>query len=88
VVARGALRSGGIHLQLAKAVLTGKLRHCAWDALKALYFKGSTDQACMDKLVAWAKRHGIEIEPEELRLEVAGKVVPAWRVHLRPRPDR
>jgi hypothetical protein len=31
-----------------KAVLTGELRECSWEALKAVYFTGSTEQACVN----------------------------------------
>jgi hypothetical protein len=29
-------------------VLTGELRECSWEALKAVYFTGSTEQACVN----------------------------------------
>jgi hypothetical protein len=37
-------------------VLTGELRECSWEALKTVYFTGSTEQACVNKLARWARK--------------------------------
>lgn len=54
------------------AVLNGDIRRCTWATLKALYFKGSTDQVCMDKLVAWAGKNGINLELSSTTREAPG----------------
>ena len=59
--------------QLAHAVVAGELRSCPWTALKVLYFKGKTEEACAAKLAKWAARHGIGLAVEKHRV-VAGNV--------------
>src|SRR4051812_25589648 len=57
------------HQRLLQAVLTGELRECAWETLKAMYFTGSTEQACVDRLAAWSREHGVELEVEQRRAQ-------------------
>lgn len=47
------------HTRLAQAVLTGELRECAWEALKAMYFGESTETACVQKLARWASKRSL-----------------------------
>ncbi len=56
------------HVRFLEAVLAGKLKECSWEALKALYFRGSTEQACVDKLASWARKHRIRLEVEQRRI--------------------
>jgi hypothetical protein len=44
------------------------LRECAWEALKALYFTGSSEQACVDRMARWARKNGIEVSSERRRV--------------------
>jgi hypothetical protein len=69
--------------QLARAVLAGELRSCAWATLKALYFHGATEEACAAKLARWAERHGIGLEVEPRRMIAGGRELVAYDVRFR-----
>lgn len=70
--------------QLARAVLAGELSSCPWAALKALYFKGSTEEACAAKLARWAERHGIGLDVERHRVIAGAREIVSYTVRFRP----
>jgi hypothetical protein len=69
--------------QLARAVLAGELRSCPWAALKALYFKGRTEEACAAKLARWAQKHGIGLEVERHRVIALGREIASYTVRFK-----
>jgi hypothetical protein len=79
--------SYGHFAKLAKAVLSGQLKSCAWQALKALYFKGTDDEQCMARLVEWANHHHIELEFTGAKVTAPGIVpIMAYTVHFKVPP--
>lgn len=85
---RSAARQVTAHARLAKAVLRGEFRSCPWEALKAIYFGGSTEQGCIDRLADWAVRHAIDVEMTKQRTGAGERIVEVWMVKLRPKAAR
>jgi hypothetical protein len=86
--ARPVISVARAHARLARAVLRGELSECGWDALKAVYFRGTTEEACIAQMVQWADQHGIVLVPERRRVQVGTKVLPHYVVRFRARPIR
>jgi hypothetical protein len=59
--------------------MSGRLRECAWETLKAVYLGGTTEQACVEQLAAWSREHGIELDVE-IRSGYAGSKPIAYNV--------
>lgn len=76
------------HARLARAVLGGHLKECSWEALKGVYFGGTTDRACIQEMVRWANEHGVVLVPERRRVKSGANVREHYVVKFKLRPAR